>query len=106
MSKPIPKARTASRGVRFGSTDGQSDLPSPMNVKVEPLPHLIDESFEEAAFLWSRWEADLSSISRNLDEVWTWTEDRLGGALDGVALASNAILERLSGAALADGNLH
>jgi uncharacterized protein (TIGR02270 family) len=77
-----------------------------MNAKVEPLPHLIDESFEEAAFLWSRWEADLSSISRNLDEVWTWTEDRLGGALDGVALASNAILERLSSAALADGNLH
>jgi uncharacterized protein (TIGR02270 family) len=77
-----------------------------MNAKVEPLPHLIDESFEEAAFLWSRWEADLSSISRNLEEVWSWTEDRLGGALDGVALASNAILERLSNAALADGNLH
>src|SRR6266851_5385920 len=71
-----------------------------MNAKVEPLPELIDESFEEATFLWSRWEPDLSSISRNLDEVWTWTEDRLGGALDGVQLAPDAILERLSRAAL------
>jgi uncharacterized protein (TIGR02270 family) len=77
-----------------------------MNAHVEPLPELIDESFEEATFLWSRWEADLSSISRNLDEVWTWTEDRLGGALDGVKLASDSILERLARTALNDGNRH
>jgi uncharacterized protein (TIGR02270 family) len=74
-----------------------------MNAQVEPLPDLIDESFEEASFLWSRWEADLSSISRNLDEVWTWTEDRLGGALDGVQLASDAILERLTRSAVDEG---
>ena len=77
-----------------------------MNAQVEPLPELIDESFEEATFLWSRWEADLSSITRNLDEVWTWTEDRLGGALDGVKLASDSILERLARTALNDGNRH
>ncbi len=75
-----------------------------MNAQVEPLLDLIDESFEEATFLWSRWEADLSSISRNLDEVWSWTEDRLGGALDGVRLAPDTILERLARTALNDGN--
>jgi uncharacterized protein (TIGR02270 family) len=66
-----------------------------MNVAVEPFAHLIDESFEEATFLWSRWESDLSSITRNLDEVWSWTEDRLSGALDGVRLAPDAALARL-----------
>jgi uncharacterized protein (TIGR02270 family) len=72
-----------------------------MNAKTEPLPDLIEESFQEAAFLWSRWEAELVSISRNLEEVWSWTEDRLGGALDGVQLAPAATLERLAGIALA-----
>ncbi len=76
-----------------------------MSANVEPLPGLIEESLEEATFLWSRWESDLSSISRNLDEVWSWTEDRLSGALDGVQLAPAAILERLMGAALTGGNL-
>jgi uncharacterized protein (TIGR02270 family) len=75
----------------------------PMSVKAEPFPHLIEESFDESSFLWSRWEADLSSISRNLSEVWTWTEDRLGGALDGVRLAPEATLERLTQAALVAG---
>jgi uncharacterized protein (TIGR02270 family) len=64
-----------------------------MTVRVEPLAHLVEESFEEAGFLWSRWESDLSSISRNIDEVWSWTEDRLSGALDGALLASDAMLE-------------
>jgi uncharacterized protein (TIGR02270 family) len=74
-----------------------------MSAQVQPLAHLIDESFEEAAFLWSRWEADLASISRNLDEVWTWTEDRLSGALDGVRLAPDAALERLAEMAVSGG---
>ena len=74
-----------------------------MNANVEPFSHLIDESFEEATFLWSRWESDLSSLSRNLDEVWTWTEDRLSGALDGVRLAPDAALARLVEMAVSDG---
>lgn len=74
-----------------------------MGAQVQPLAHLIDESFEEAAFLWSRWEADLASISRNLDEVWSWTEDRLSGALDGVRLAPDSALERLVETAVSAG---
>ena len=75
----------------------------PMSVKAEPFPHLIEESFEESTFLWTRWEADLVSISRNLSEVWTWTEDRLAGALDGVRLAPEASLERFTQTALVAG---
>jgi uncharacterized protein (TIGR02270 family) len=71
-----------------------------MALSVEPFVELIEESFGEAAFLWSRWEADLSSLTRNLDEVWNWTEDRLSGALDGALLASASVLERQVEAAL------
>ena len=49
-----------------------------------PFQDLVEESFDEAAFLWRRWENELTSLTRNLDEVWSWTEDRLHGALDGV----------------------
>lgn len=68
---------------------------SPSNSKIEPLPDLIDESLDEATFLWQRWEAELSSPHRNLDEIWDWTEDRLAGALDGVRVATDATLESL-----------
>lgn len=53
-----------------------------------PLPDLIEESFDEAIFLWGRWENELASLTRGLDEVWSWTEDRLQGALDGVRVAN------------------
>ena len=49
-----------------------------------PFRDLVDESFDEAAFLWRRWEGELTSLTRNLDEIYSWTEDRLHGALDGV----------------------
>lgn len=59
----------------------------------EPLRDLIDESFDEATFLWRRWESELTSLTRNLDEVWSWTEDRLHGALDGVRVGGDAAIE-------------
>jgi uncharacterized protein (TIGR02270 family) len=59
--------------------------------KPEPLWDLVEESLEEAAFLWKRWQAELHSLERNLDEVWSWTEDRLHGALDGVRVAGDSI---------------
>jgi uncharacterized protein (TIGR02270 family) len=74
---------------------------SPSTSKIEPLPDLIDECLDEATFLWQRWEADLSSASRNLDDVWNWTEDRLLGALDGVRVASENMLEPLIAGAMA-----
>lgn len=59
----------------------------------EPYRDLVDQSLEEAAFYWKRWEADLESLTRNLDEVWSWTEDRLAGALDGVRVAGGRVVE-------------
>jgi uncharacterized protein (TIGR02270 family) len=65
----------------------------------EPLWDLVEESLDEAVFLWKRWEADLAHPTRSLDEVWSWTEDRLQGALDGVRIAGAAV-PRLAVAAL------
>jgi uncharacterized protein (TIGR02270 family) len=59
----------------------------------QPFPDLVEESLDEATFLWRRWEADLTSLTRNLDEVWSWTEDRLHGALDGIRVASTRIVD-------------
>lgn len=73
---------------------------STSNAKIDPLPDLIDESLDEATFLWQRWEAELSSPHRNLDEIWDWTEDRLAGALDGVRVAPDAMLESLLAGAM------
>jgi uncharacterized protein (TIGR02270 family) len=70
------------------------------NPKIDPLPDLIDESLDEATFLWQRWEAELSSPHRNLDEIWEWTEDRLAGALDGVRVAPDAMLESMLAGAM------
>lgn len=57
-----------------------------------PLPELIEESLGEAIFLWQRWESELTSLTRNLDDVWSWTEDRLHGALAGVRVAGDDIV--------------
>jgi uncharacterized protein (TIGR02270 family) len=66
---------------------------------IEPLRELVEESLDEAVFLWHRWEGELSSLTRNLDETWTWTEDRLQGALDGVRVAGDAMPGILRGEA-------
>jgi uncharacterized protein (TIGR02270 family) len=58
----------------------------------EPFWDLVEESLDEAAFLWKRWEADLDSPTRSLDGVWSWTEDRLQGALDGVRVARQQVV--------------
>ncbi len=59
----------------------------------EPYWDLVERSLDEAAFFWKRWEADLESLTRNLDAVWSWTEDRLHGALDGVRVAGEKAAE-------------
>jgi len=58
-----------------------------------PFRDLVEECFDEAAFLWRRGEAELTSLTRNLDEVWTWTEERLHGALDGVRVGGRAAID-------------
>jgi uncharacterized protein (TIGR02270 family) len=57
---------------------------------------LIEESFNEASFLWGRWEHELASLTRNVDEVWSWTEDRLHGALEGVRIAGDRLPDVVS----------
>ena len=59
----------------------------------EPFPDLVDESLDEAAFLWRRWETELTSLTRSLDEIYSWTEDRLHGALDGVRVGGPRAVE-------------
>ncbi|MGH8335881.1 MAG: hypothetical protein ACRETL_03445, partial [Gammaproteobacteria bacterium] len=59
----------------------------------EPYWDLVEQSLEEAAFFWKRWEADLESLTRSLDEVSSWTEDRLHGALDGIRVGSEKVVE-------------
>jgi uncharacterized protein (TIGR02270 family) len=76
-------------------------MPSSSNA-AGPLRDLIDESLDEAVFLWQRWESELSSLTRNLDEVWSWTEDRLHGALDGVRVAGEAAVDILAPALLSE----
>ncbi len=58
-----------------------------------PFRDLVEESFDEAAFLWRRWESELASLTRNLDEIYSWTEDRLHGALDGVRVGGAVAVE-------------
>lgn len=59
----------------------------------EPLWDVVEESFDEAEFLWRSWESGLDGHGRNLRETWFWTEDRLQGALDGVRLGRLRIIE-------------
>jgi uncharacterized protein (TIGR02270 family) len=54
---------------------------------------LVEESFDEATFLWGRWEQELVSLTRSLDDIWSWTEDRLHGALDGVRAAGPRLVD-------------
>jgi uncharacterized protein (TIGR02270 family) len=71
----------------------------------EPIWDLVEESLDEAEFLWGRWEGELASLTRNLDDVFNWTEDRLHGALDGVRVGGEAALDKYLLPALAGENL-
>jgi len=70
-------------------------------MQTRPFRDLAEESLDEAHFLWRRWEQELASLTRNLDEVYSWTEDRLQGALDGVRVLPAAEFESLLAAGLA-----
>lgn len=60
-----------------------------------PFPDIVEENLDEAAFLWGRWEAELGSLTRNLDEIWSWTEDRLSGTIDGLLVARGELFARV-----------
>ena len=63
--------------------------------------HLVEESLDEAEFLWTRWETFLDSPALSLAKVDFWVEQRLRGALDGVRVAGDAAIEPLLEPALA-----
>jgi uncharacterized protein (TIGR02270 family) len=71
-----------------------------------PFRDLMDESLDEAHFLWQRWEQELTSLTRSLDEIESWTEDRLQGALDGIRIAEGSELDELLAPSLAGDNPH
>jgi uncharacterized protein (TIGR02270 family) len=75
---------------------------TPSHIVAAPFQDLVEESFEEAAFLWRRWENELTSLTRNLDEVWSWTEDRLHGALEGVRVGGAGAIALAQSAVHAD----
>ncbi len=54
----------------------------PSNPQPAPFADLLEDNLDEATFLWTRWESELASLTRNLDEIYSWTEDRLQGAID------------------------
>lgn len=62
---------------------------------LEPFFDLVEESFDEAEFLWRSWEAALHSHARDLDGVSFWVEERLLGSLDGVRLGREYALTSL-----------
>jgi uncharacterized protein (TIGR02270 family) len=72
-------------------------MPSTAPVPVSPalLSDVVEESFDEAAFLWGRWESALSAHDRNLDGTSFWVEERLLGALEGVRVAGDAAIDVL-----------
>jgi uncharacterized protein (TIGR02270 family) len=71
-----------------------------------PFAEIVEENVDEAAFLWGRWETELTSLTRNLDEIWSWTEDRLNGAVDGVLVAQGELFARVIERALAQKDAH
>ena len=66
---------------------------NPPRASTALLSDIVGESLDEATFLWRRWEGELASPTRNLDDIWSWTEDRLHGALDGVRIAGAAAVD-------------
>jgi uncharacterized protein (TIGR02270 family) len=56
---------------------------------------IVEESLDEAEFLWHRREGALDAHDRTLNDVEIWVEGRLLGALDGLVVAGAAGVERL-----------
>ncbi|HLK93639.1 MAG TPA: TIGR02270 family protein [Polyangia bacterium] len=69
----------------------------------EPLVFwdLVEESLDEAEFLWSRFERALESPNQRLDDLSKWIEDRLAGSIDGLLAAGAAGVDRVLAPALA-----
>lgn len=69
---------------------GQSGARSPA-----PIWSLVEDSLDEAEFLWRRWEDALSSHAQDLEGVSFWIEERLLGSLEGVRVGAEPAFEQL-----------
>jgi uncharacterized protein (TIGR02270 family) len=66
-----------------------------------PIWRLVEDSLDEAEYLWRRWEAELSTHARDLQGLSLWVEERLLGSLDGVRVGGDRAIEALLQPALA-----
>jgi uncharacterized protein (TIGR02270 family) len=64
---------------------------------------LVEDSLDEAEFLWTRWHVLQDSHRHDLGQVAFWAEERLLGALDGVKVAGDSGLDHLFESALISG---
>jgi uncharacterized protein (TIGR02270 family) len=64
------------------------------------LLDLVEESLDEAEFLWRVWERELDSPARDLAAVTFWVEDRLHGAIEGLRAGGEGAIVGLLGPAL------
>jgi uncharacterized protein (TIGR02270 family) len=62
---------------------------------------IVEESLDEAEFLWSRWEVALVAPNQRLDDISIWIEDRLFGSIDGLVAPGVAGIDRVLAPALA-----
>lgn len=70
-----------------------------------PIWDVVEEHLDEAAFLWTQWEAALASARYAIAEVAAGPEERLRAHLDGVAIGGEAAEAKLLAPALADPDL-
>src|ERR1700690_3645855 len=59
----------------------------------EPLWDLVEESLDEAQFLWRRFEATLATHARDLAGLSSWVKERLLGTIDGLRAGGDAAIE-------------
>jgi uncharacterized protein (TIGR02270 family) len=76
-------------------------MESAASVRTAVLWEIVEESLEEAEFLWARWERLLDAPDRDLEGIWFWAEERLAGALDGIVAGGGGVVEPLLVPALA-----
>ncbi len=74
---------------------------SPASARPAVIWSLVEESFEEAEFLWNRWEDGLGSHTRDLTGTAFWVEERLAGSLEGIRVGGDAAFEPLLAPAMA-----
>jgi uncharacterized protein (TIGR02270 family) len=67
---------------------------------------IVEESLDEAEFLWGRWESALVAADQRLADVSTWTEERLLGSIEGLVVAGEAGIARVLAPALASDEIH